>query len=73
MKIDAKFNKEVRTHVLHTIKTHGIEKTKTMVSDTINELSQNGDAIYHTYQILYYSYFLKLIKEEFNNQLIKKN
>lgn len=65
MKIDAKFKKEVKDHVLDTIGRHGIGMTKKMVSDVIHKLSEDGAAIHCTYQIMYYSYFLKLLKEEF--------
>jgi hypothetical protein len=65
MKVDVReYKKEAEQQALETIKTYGIEKTKSMVSDVINELSSDGDAINNTYQILYYSYFLKFVKEE---------
>jgi len=65
MKVDVReYKKEAEQQALETIKTYGIEKTKRMVSDVINELSSDGDAINNTYQILYYSYFLKFVKEE---------
>ena len=69
MKVNAKYIKEVSTHVDYIVRKYGVDEACKMVSNVLHDLSTDADAIYNTNQIFYYAHFLKHLKE---NYIIKE-
>lgn len=61
--IDLKFRQEAVLYTQGLISKYGSDKASKFISDSIQNLSFDGEALSNTYQLLFYSLCLKFIKE----------